>query len=297
MIIDRIGIVARRAASLGLRCKKSGAAAVALLVAACGTADGAPAGQVVARVNGDDITLSALRAEMAAGNPAGGEDAAAVKRALQRIVDRTLLAQAARAQDMHKSRDFVLAREREERDSLAALAERQAASGAGTPKPAEVDRFIIANASMFGDRKLFVLDQIRFPRPADLRELSYLEPARSLDEVAAALASHGVAFERAPSVLDSAGMNGRMAARVEALPPGEVFVLTTADMVLANEIRERRSAAVDRETARRAAAMLLARQAASRAVEKRVAALRRSAEIDYQPGYAPATRRGSPGAG
>lgn len=76
------------------------------LLAAC---DQEPTGQVAAVVNGEEITLQEINAELAGLNVPQGVDEKRVRQAaLQRIVDRRLLAQAAKEEGVDQSPEFLV---------------------------------------------------------------------------------------------------------------------------------------------------------------------------------------------
>src|SRR5215212_831827 len=91
------------------------ALAGALALSAC---DREPTGQVAAIVGDDEITLQEVNAEVGNAKPPEGIDAKAVQQsALQRIIDRRLLASVARDQDLDKRPEFLI-RQRQLEDAL-----------------------------------------------------------------------------------------------------------------------------------------------------------------------------------
>ena len=99
--------------SVSRACAALGAAAAFVGLAAChGAAQregGAPVGQVIAVVDGQEITVRNLEAELGGLAPADPKArAAAQQAALQAIVSRIILADAARAQGLDKTPEFAL---------------------------------------------------------------------------------------------------------------------------------------------------------------------------------------------
>ena len=92
-----------------------GVAGAALILAGC---DKEPEGQVAAVVNGDEITLQEINAEIASANVPAGTDAKQLQRqALNRIVERRLLAQSAREDGLDKTPEYLI-RSRQVDDAL-----------------------------------------------------------------------------------------------------------------------------------------------------------------------------------
>ena len=84
-----------------------------LAVSACGQSSKTPTGQVAATVGGHEITVRQLQAELS-GVPAAAPAAQKAQKqgALDLIVQRTILADAARKQGLDKDPNFILLSER-----------------------------------------------------------------------------------------------------------------------------------------------------------------------------------------
>lgn len=255
-------------------------------LAACGSSDIAPQGQVVARVNGEDVTLSELNAELLANNLSGKADDKAVTGAfLERLIARKLLVSVAKAEKLDKSSEFILMRQRSEENELAALAQRQFLSRAKPPSKTEAEAYVRAHPEVFNGRKLMVLDQIRFLQPANANDIKALEGAKSLDAVAAVLKQNAIRYERAPNVFDTTSVSPEMSAKIDGLPAGEVFVISNGKMVLVNMIREKQPAAIPADAALQYAGQLIRQERGKAAIATQVADLRKKAKIVYQPAY------------
>ncbi|GAA4722742.1 peptidyl-prolyl cis-trans isomerase, EpsD family [Sphingomonas lutea] len=257
-------------------------------LSACGGSKESPSGQVVARINGQEITLSELNSELLANNLGKkAEDPAVRQQMIERLIARKLLVEAARDEGLDKSSEYILARQRTEENELAGLAQRQMMSKIKPPTRQEAEKFIADNPALFNNRKLMILEQIRFLQPANKNDVKFLEQAKSLDEVADLLKQAAIRFERAPTVFDTTSVSRELADRIDNLPPGEVFVISNGQMVLANVIREKQPAAIPQEARIQYASQLIQQQKIGKAIERQVAELKKKAEISYQPGYEP----------
>ena len=109
--------------------------------------------QVVAKAGGRELTLSELRLEMARLG-LSPTDPNAERVALESLTARTLLAKAAREQNLHKKPDAI-ARMYAAQDQ--ALADLYLAIASQPPEPtrAEIESFIRANPSLFAERKAY----------------------------------------------------------------------------------------------------------------------------------------------
>jgi len=100
-------------------------------------------GQVAAVVNGDEITLQEINSELQGARiPAGVDGKLAQQEALQRIIDRHLLAQQARKDGLDKTPEYLM-RERQMRDALLIqLMEASAARATDVPSQKAIDDYI-----------------------------------------------------------------------------------------------------------------------------------------------------------
>ena len=259
----------------------------ASLVACSGT-DEAPKGQVIARVNGQEITLSELNSELIANNLGKrADDKAVTKTMIERLIARKLLVETARDTGLDKTSEYVLSRQRTEENELAGLAQRQMMSQVKPPTREEAEKFIKENPGTFNNRKLMVLEQIRFLQPANANDVKLIEKATSLDQVADLLKQNAIRFERVPTVLDTTSISRQLADRIDGLPPGEVFVISNGQMVLANVIREKQPAAIPDEARIQYASQLIQQQRFAKGIETQVSQLKKKATITYQQGYDP----------
>lgn len=211
-------------------------------LSACGRDDPKPpTGQVVASVGGREITRRELQAEMAgltAATPAIQKEQQ--KAALQRLVQRAILVNAAKEQGIDKDPAFALTAQRATDAVMVQMLERKAVASVPAPSDEEVAQFMQTNPDMFAQRKLFDIDQIRTPLPTDPKFIKQLEPLKTMDEVAAFLARQNVPFQRGANVMDARGQDPKLLKAIIALPPGEVFILSSRSELFLNQIRNTR---------------------------------------------------------
>jgi hypothetical protein len=207
--------------------------------------------------------------------------------ALQRIIDRRLLASVARDQDLDKKPEFLI-RERQIEDALLVqLLGEQAKRSVRVPDTAAVDKYIAAHPTNFGAREILALDQIRFPMPADPAAMREFEDDHSLNEVVATLNRLGIKYERGAASLDSAAVPREVMAQIGALPPGEPFIIPQNNVVTASAITGRTRAPLSGEAARPAAVQMMRNEQLNNIVKQRLAAKKADVKVEYQPGFAP----------
>jgi EpsD family peptidyl-prolyl cis-trans isomerase len=261
-------------------------ALASLSLAGCGKE---ATGQVAAVVNGEEITLQEINAEL--GNtpiPEGVDKKVIQQAALQKIVERRLLAQAAREDGLDKTPDYLL-RERQLRDALLVqLMGQRAERALKVPDQQEIDKFIGDNPLMFAERKILTIDRIQFALPEKVDQLKALENDHSMDAVAARLQQMGIQFRRDTPQVDAASLGQQRMAQIRALPAGEPFVVPENGVVTVGVIVGERPEPVSASDARPLAVQALRKQKLTETVQQRLKQGRAAAKIDYQEGFAPA---------
>ncbi|SEN61032.1 hypothetical protein SAMN05192583_3143 [Sphingomonas gellani] len=231
-----------------------------------------PSGQVLARVNGTDITRRDVLTELtASGAPADVDIDTATPALLDGLVTRRLLVDEATRQSIDRSPEF-LGQMRRDRDMLLArlLRERLAEDEAGTAQPA-------ADPAALDRRMLFDVDRLTLLTPVDPAILARLP---SIDAAADWLTRHCVPFRRDTVRLDSLALDPDQATRLrgagERLVVGREKGAVTLDRVLS--MRTIPVAAGEQA----AIAAALAQQTSLRArLEQLTNRLRRTAHVEY----------------
>lgn len=261
-----------------------------LLVAGC---DKAPEGQTVAVVNGEEISLSELNAELASVNvPATADKKEVMPQLLQRVLERRLMAQEAEEQGVGRTPQF-LAQERRLREELLIrqLGEKQG-QAIKAPDAQAVAKFIADNPGMFQKRTRYSLDQLAFDPPADPTLLNALRDDRSLGEIEQTLTSLGIRYTRNKGLLDTATLPPQVVQQIQSVPPGEPFVVPVRGQFIASVITGQEPVGTDEAQNRQAATEMLKRQQLQTTLEKQLEQARKEAKIEYQAGYAPKQAKG-----
>jgi EpsD family peptidyl-prolyl cis-trans isomerase len=249
---------------------------------------GKPSGQVVATVDGQEITALELRREM------GGfssRDAnvmkAAQQQVLQRIIVRKLLVEKAKAEKLDKTPNYNLDVKRGEESLLAELYQRNMASKVTVPTKAEAEAFIASNPAMFSGRKVLVVDQlVAAPNKIDPARF---QPLKTLEDVKALLQAENVPFQESVATLDTLQVNPQLMAQIDRLPPGEVFVIPQRGSFVFNRITGSKAAPFTGEPAILYATNALRTRKAQETVGKQMEAMYNAAKpkIKYAPAFEP----------
>ena len=279
---------------MNLKIARSIAPLACVALVAChipGTKDKAPAGQVVATVDGEEITVAELRAEMAGAPPQANPAAAKAleKAALNEIVARKLMAHAAHAQGLDKSPEFAMMKQRANQTLLAQALQRKLASSVLTASRSDAEAFVASHPTMFAERKILTLDQIRMPRPKTPADLKDFEPLHNMGEIEAMLTKKGIPFQKSVQTVDTLQTDPATIEKLEKLPPGEPFMIPTGDGIIVNQIKDAKLSPVTGDDATKLALVAVrnqkTQQAVARGVNNLIAA--NEAKIQYNPAYKP----------
>ena len=275
--------------------------AFALALSGCGGKDDAAAsldkGQVVATVDGNDITVHELNAELVGvAIPAGDKRKQVEVGALQGLVSRTILANIARQRGIDKSPAYVLQQHRADEALLVQMLQRDIASKVSPPTGEDANRFIAANPDLFAQRKVFTLEQIQFQMPEDVNKLKGYEPLKTMAEVEQRVIEDGLEYRKQNAQLDTVGANPALIRQIAKLPPGEIFIIPSNGAVVANVITNTRLEPFAGDKATQYAMALLQQQKINDATEKQLAeAIKKAREaVKYQKGYAPPKEMNAP---
>lgn len=250
---------------------------------------GKPSGQVVATVNGEEITASELRAEMrgfSATDPKVMK--AAQQAALQQIIVRNLLAQKAKADKLDKTADYAMELRRGEQGLLAQTYQRKLAATAPLVTRDQAAAYVSAHPQNFANRSIIVVDQV-IVGPNKIAPDRF-KPLKTLEEVKALFNAEGVSYQENATTIDSLSANPQMVDQISKLPAGEVFVVPQRNALIFNRVSQVRSAPFQGPMAESYAMNLLRNQKAQETVRQQTLAMYKAAEpsVVYNAAYKPA---------
>ncbi len=233
-----------------------------LLLVSCGKdkKSETPKGQVVATVDGQEITASELRLEMP-GTPRDPALAAAAQQtALQSLISRKLLVAEAKRRDLVNSPLAAMMRRRAEDLAMVQLLQFGIASGVPNVSNEEVKEFVASHPSTFSQRRLISVDQLVVPL-IDKGLIAAMEPLDTLEQIEQLLTSRKVNYFRSAGVLDTLNVDPDAAKRVSEMTVSQVFISPNGSGgVLVSRITGSRLEPLTGEDVDRVARVMLAQQ-------------------------------------
>lgn len=220
--------------------------------------NGVPTGQVVAIVDGDEITVADLQIEM--GQGAGVQPGSAQQAALQRLITRKLLVKEAERRKLDDTPQAALARARAEDLTLVQLLQSDLSGKLGqAPSEIDVDRFVTKHQDQFAQHQLISVDRLLVSNvtPALVESM---KSRHTLPEMEALLSAGNVPYVRSAALIDSLTLDPEVARKITGLGPDAILVLSsgtgTAQVLKVSAIR---TAPLDNDGARNAALQTMAR--------------------------------------
>jgi EpsD family peptidyl-prolyl cis-trans isomerase len=241
-------------------------------------------GQVVAVVDGEEVTRRDLAGEPGATAMSDGDAArSSLGVVLQGVVDRKLAAAEAQRLALDRTPQYVAQAKRLDEVMLSRTLFDRWAAEMPEPDKRAIARFVAANPQRFDGRKLFLVDRIETVMGQG--QSAALAPLQSNDAIAAYLDSRSQSYRRERVVLDSSTLPLALYRRLLAQAPGNPLAIGKGDNLVALAVIEARDAPLNAAEGAAEAVKAIKQQA----VQSKLATLRKSADITYQAGYRPQT--------
>lgn len=265
-------------------------ATVAVLLAAGCSGDGAPKeSQVAVNVNDGEISAHQVQAALrrqASGGAALTETTAAD--VLEVLVDQELAAQAAAAAGMDKNPDVIQALELQRREVLARAYHDRIVDKVAGPSSDDVDRYYASNPALFGQRRLYLLQETAV-EVGDERIAAFddaVAKVRDPEELAAALDRLRLGFTTRQYAQAAEDVPFMLLPAFSKAGTGDSIVVREAGGARIFSILHLHEAPVDRLTAAPAIARYLVMERQRRLVGEAMAELRKGAKLQYSTAFA-----------
>ena len=272
--------------------------AMVALISGCNKGGGTPKGQVVATVNGDDITIHELNSELSLARPPDDVPRKTVEQVvLARVIERKMLADVARERQLDKNPNFILAERRVDDGLLVQALQSDIAKKVPVPTRETAEKYIEAHPDQFAQRKLYTIDQIQFLRPANIATIG-LAPAKTMADVADVLSKNKIEFRRNTAGIDALQVNPALVAEIGTIiarNPNEVFMFADqpqgapAPIMYVNKVTDTKVQPFTGEPAITFAQQVLQRENVQKALGDSLKSFKAAADpkIKYAAGYGP----------
>jgi hypothetical protein len=206
---------------------------------------------------------------------------------ISRLLERKLLAQAAKAEKLDKEPAFAQATARTDEIARANAKAQKIAKTVPAPTDQDIDAFVAAHPEAFAERRFILIEQIELARPDKPLAISPTQGVSSLDQMQAIVEAAKLPFQRTVVVVDTANTPTAVAKRLLGLPLNSLFELSTGTVLAEGQVLQVIRAPLSGPRAREIARNFLQNQRVGAAVAKAAADLRKAAgdKIKFENGY------------
>ncbi len=207
-----------------------------LVLSGCGDdkkkAEKAPAGQVIARVAADEVTIHELNTERRYVNvPANMKDEDVSRGLLEALVERKALVKRATDAGLDRQPNVLLELRRAREQVLAqAYIQQQAATRTPVAKR-DIEKFVADNPRMFADQQVLYLDQVATANASITQELvAALDKAKNLNEVEAILDQNSVKHFRRLDSTSTATLPPELVTQIKKAKSDDVLLIRSGEV-------------------------------------------------------------------
>jgi EpsD family peptidyl-prolyl cis-trans isomerase len=274
------------------------AALILVSATACREKEQKPPSQVVARVNGEEITVHQINFALARAKGVTQDSAPQARREiLEALIERQIARQQAAQRALDRSASVILEIE-DARSAILARAFRESLV-AYLPKPApfEIKAYYRQHPELFAKRRVFDLEELAFVANAEtIAELrSFLSPERSLTQVADWLQAKGIKASAHRGVRAAELIPLDMLPRISAMNDGDAVLFEgEGGRCRVMRLVASKLAPLDEESAVALINQYLTNRRSAEAVAERMKQLRGAATVEYLGEFAnPAPKAGA----
>lgn len=263
---------------------------LALAVTGCGNKE-KKAGQSLASVNGEEITVLQLNEELQRSGVQAARQEAASKQLLEVLIDRQLLQNEAAKQKLDRDPKVVQAVERAKALIVAQAYLQKRIGTVARPTRAEVEAYYNKNPQFFSHRKQFDMRQLVLATAdLDARVKAIADNAKSLDEVAAWMDANKIGYARGQVARTGADLPPELSSKLQSMPQGQLFIIKEGERSMLISVAGIADAPVSLDVASAQIEQFLFNKKNKEAADAELKRLRADARIEYlnAPGGAPA---------
>jgi peptidyl-prolyl cis-trans isomerase C len=250
-----------------------------------------PGGQVVAKVNGQEITVHQLKNELTAltSRAAVAVNAAPTRQVLDSLIDEQLLVEQGRERKLDHDPQVMLAIERARRQIVAQAMQASLVAALPPPTQAEMKAFYEENPALFAKRRIYTFYQFMIdPRGLSSALKTKLDRAKSRPALLAALKAENVAFRELVSARSAEQLPMAALSTIAAMKRGDVTVIDDGNEATILQLTDFVEQPATIEEATPLIREYLLNTKKKELVAERLTALRTSAKIEYLGPFAEA---------
>lgn len=240
------------------------------------------AGQALVRVNGEEITVLQINDELRRAGVKADQQEAATRQLLESLINRQLITDEAMRNKIHRTPEVIQAIERAKAKIIEQAYLGSVAAKIARPSKAEINDYFQMHPEYYAERKQFDMQQLIIATRDMHSELRLaINAAKSLNEVAAWLDRHNVAYARGQLSRSSTDLPEQMVAKLKEMRKGQLFIVNQGESSLLNAISDVRDSPVSVVNAAPQIEQHLIGKKTREVADAKIALLRSTAKIQY----------------
>jgi EpsD family peptidyl-prolyl cis-trans isomerase len=248
---------------------------------ACGSKE-KKAGQTLARVNGEEITILQINDELRRADVQADQQEAATKQLLESLIDRQLITEEAMRNKIHRTPEVVQAIERAKANIIEQAYLESIMNKIAKPTMDEINDYFLKHQEYFSQRKQYDIQQLIIATKDISDELKlFMDSANSLDAVSAWMDKHDIRYTRSQVSRNSTDLPEQMLAKLKEMPKGQLFMVHEGKNSLLNSISNTKDSPVTVKNAMPQIEQYLIIKKSKEAVDAEILHLRSLAKIEY----------------
>ncbi|MGX2039529.1 EpsD family peptidyl-prolyl cis-trans isomerase [Methylocaldum sp. MU1018] len=272
-----------------LRSLPLGASALLAMLSGCDTRPASEkATQIVARVNGDEISAEQLDVLAArSGQDADGRPQTARAKTIDNLIDQQILLQQALEKHLDRDPQVALAIEMAKRQILAQAYLDHVGRTVSKPAPSEISAFYDAHPPLFEKRKIYKFDEISIPLTSQNRNAveSYLMQPVRFDALSKWLQEQNISHTSQTVIRAAEQLPFDRLEEFDRLKKGEIALSREDEKLVVLQLFSVTEAPFDSDKAAPLIEAFLTNQNRKSLIERELTRLRQAATVEY-PGNA-----------
>ena len=242
-----------------------------------------PATQIVAKVNGDEITVHQVNNAVSKVPNVTPENVNAVrKEVLDKLINQQLAVQQAEKNKIDRSPEVMMMMDAAKREILTKAYLSQVVSNLPQPSEKEVTKFYDEHPELFAQRRIYKLQEIVIPtKDAPVSEIRQVATSKPMDDVVAWLKSKSLHFNTSGATRAAEQISLPLLSQIASMKDGETKLIESPEAITVVHLVSSEVAPVDKETAMQRIPRFLANEEAKTAINQDLQRLKSSAKIVY----------------
>ena len=257
-------------------------------LSACGHETEGSGSQVVARVNGDEISAHQLTNAMAhIGNIPKGKEAEAAKQILKSLVDQQILVKLAVDNRLDRNPNVLQAIESSKRQILMEASIDQLTKKLTKPTDSEIHDYYMKSPELFANRRVYKFAEFSVDGTSQMDKVkSLLSGTKNLEEFARKLHTENIEFKTATAVKAAEELPTVLLPKFSRMAKGEVAIIPVGDNLLVLQLQDFKDQPLTEDQAKPFIDKFLLEQKRKTLIEGELKRLQEASNIEYFGAYA-----------